>query len=397
MIQSQTIGWIDASAGASGDMFLSVLHDIGVPLRVMQEAIDVLNVDETIELSHSPDSRHGLHGSRVTVTVPASHNDRRWSAIRQLIGNADLADGVRDIALTAFEHLARAEAHVHGMDVDDVHFHEVGALDSIADIVGAAAGIHHLGLDRLRCSTVTTGTGTTRGAHGSIPLPAPAVVAIAHNAGMPITGEVPYEACTPTGAALLAAVVDDFGPTDAMTVTATGTGIGVRDPNERANILRLFTGRPQSQAAARPVVLETNVDDFDPRMWPPALDRILRAGASDAWLSPIVMKKGRSAHTLHVLCRPEVRDRVEETIFHETSTIGLRAWEVEKTAANREFAAVELDGHTVSVKVARWNDKVVNVSVEYEDVVTAAHALDRPVKAVMARANALAERFYSSE
>ncbi|MFC4333931.1 nickel pincer cofactor biosynthesis protein LarC [Salininema proteolyticum] len=386
------IGWIDASAGASGDMFLGVLADAGVPLPVMQEAVDALGLPEKVVLSEEPDARHGLHGTRVTVTVPETANDRRWKSVRALIADAPISQGTKDLALRAFGLLAEAEASVHGTSPEEVHFHEVGALDSIADIVGSAAGLNHLGLERIVCSTVTVGDGTTRGAHGSIPLPAPAVVAIARERRMPVAGEVPYEACTPTGAAVIAAAADDFGPLPGMVVDRTGLGVGVRNPTQKANVLRLVVGEG-GQASPRPVVIETNVDDMDPRLWPPVLSRLMEAGASDAWLSPIVMKKGRPAHTLHVLCGAEDRETVEEAILAETTSIGMRFWEVGKRAAEREYDSITLRGQQIGVKIARSGGAVVNVSVEYRDAAAAAEVLGLPLKTVLAQAEAAAAEY----
>jgi uncharacterized protein (DUF111 family) len=194
---------------------------------------------------------------------------------------------------------------VHRVDADEVHFHEVGALDAIADIVGAAAGLEHLQLDRLTAGTVTLGSGTTRGAHGPLPVPPPAVLALL--TGVPVqAGPVAREMTTPTGAALLVASVDGFGPLPPMSLQAQWIWRGGRDPVEVANVLRLVLGEPAPQAATTALLLSTNVDDLDPRLWPGVLQSLLSAGAHDAWLTPILMKKGRPAHTLSVLCPPAV-------------------------------------------------------------------------------------------
>jgi uncharacterized protein (TIGR00299 family) protein len=438
-----TIAWLDCSAGASGDMMLSALADAGVPLELMQAAVDSLGT-EPVRLSAKRVARHGLAGTKVDVEVPEAANDRRWRSIRAMLEGAELDETARKIALGAFARLAAAEAAAHGIDEEDVHFHEVGALDSIADIVGAAAGLASLGITRLSASTVTVGGGTTRGSHGSIPLPAPAVLRVLADAGAPVVGAVPYEACTPTGAAIIAAAASEYGPLPEMVVERVGVGAGGRDPQERANLLRLVIGRevaaprraahvhrvnvqdsanvhgvnvqdpahdhghrhhhehhhagPASEAAApqggRPVVIETNVDDLDPRLWPAALAALLEAGASDAWLTPILMKKGRPAHTVHVLCRAEAVGAVRSALVRHTTTIGMRSYEIDKYALERRYALVDVDGQSIGVKIALEHGEVVNASVEYEDAAAAAAVLGRPLKVVVAQATALAAQEY---
>nr|WP_277605277.1 nickel pincer cofactor biosynthesis protein LarC [Glycomyces sp. L485] len=385
---------MDCSAGASGDMFLGALVGAGVDLAVMQQAVDALGVEE-VRLRSTTVKRHGLAGVKVDVEAPVVEVDRRWRAIRGMIEGSGLGEGIKARALDAFARLAAAESSSHGIDVDDVHFHEVGALDSIADIIGAAAGLDSLGAERVTASTVTVGGGTTRGSHGSIPLPAPAVLRILADAEAPTVGAVPYEACTPTGAAIIAASADAFGTMPEMVVEAIGVGAGGRDPAERANLLRMVVGREVAGAAPRPVVIETNVDDLDPRLWPAALAALLEAGASDAWLTPILMKKGRPAHTVHVLCRAEKVAGVRSALVRHTTTIGMRSYEIDKFALERRYASVTVDGCDIGVKIAVEDGEVVNASVEYEDAVAAAAALGRPVKVVIAQAAALAAEQYS--
>jgi pyridinium-3,5-bisthiocarboxylic acid mononucleotide nickel chelatase len=390
------IGWLDCGAGASGDMFLGTLVDAGVPLDHLQSIVDGLRV-EPIRLRAETVARHAIRATRVHVGTAESHHHRRWPDVRAIITDAALPDPVRDSALDAFARLARAEAGVHGTAPEDVHFHEVGALDAIADIVGACAGIawlrEHRGLTALSASTVTLGGGRARGAHGSIPVPGPAVLAVLAEAGAPVTGgDLPYEACTPTGAALLATHAAGWGGLPPMRPGTTGVGAGGRDPAETANVLRLVLGEPLTTRRPEPArVLECNVDDLDPRLWPPVLARLLAAGASDAWLTPILMKKGRPAHTLHVLCHQEKLAAVTAVVFAETSTIGLRAHAVDKYPLAREESRVDVAGQPVRVKIARDGGAVVNVSVEYEDVVAVADLLGVPVKQVLARAGAAAQ------
>ena len=386
------IGWLDCSAGISGDMLLGALVDVGVPLHLLQTAVDQVGV-EPIRLRESTVVRGGLGARKVDVEVDAAPRTRTWSDVRGLLERADLPVPVRATALDVFGRLAVAEAAVHRTHPEQVHFHEVGALDAVADVVGAAAGLHVLGLERLTASPVVLGSGTTRGAHGALPVPPPAVLALLVGAPV-LAGPVAKEMTTPTGAALLAATVAEHEPLPPMVLRATGTGAGGRDPQELANVLRLVLG-DAVPAVAGPgresaVVLETNVDDLDPRVWPGVLRALLDAGASDAWLTPVLMKKGRPAHTLHVLCAAERVADLHEIVFRETTTLGVRSYAVTKTALARAERTVDVDGRAVRVKLGLLAGEVVNAVPEWDDVAAAAAALGRPAKLVLRDAAARA-------
>jgi pyridinium-3,5-bisthiocarboxylic acid mononucleotide nickel chelatase len=386
-----TIGWLDLSAGASGDMLLGALVDAGVPLEVLSAAVGALPV-ERIDLVPEPVTRHGLGATRVHVRAPDSTHHRTWPDVRALLTEANLAPAIRDGALAVFERLAVAEGRVHRISPDEVHFHEVGALDALADVVGVVAGFAHLGLARLTASPVALGSGSARSAHGVVPIPGPAVLELL--AGIPVVaGAVPAEMCTPTGAALVAHLVVEWTTLPPMRVERVGMGAGGRDPAELPNVVRLVLGAP-SDPEPGPVVLETNVDDLDPRLWPGVLDAVFAAGASDAWLTPILMKKGRPAHTLSALCRPEAVPQVQAAVFATTSSIGLRVVPVGKVALDRSQASVDVLGGRVGVKVAAAAGRTVNVSVEYEDVAALARELGLPVKEVLRAATAAAEAAY---
>jgi uncharacterized protein (TIGR00299 family) protein len=388
-----TVAWVDASAGASGDMLLGALVGAGADLVVLQAAVDALGT-EPVRLTARPVTRAGLAATQVEVAAPASDVRRTWPDVRALISAAGLAGPVRDRALDVFARLARAESAAHGIPADEVHFHEVGALDSLADVVGVCAALHDLAVSEVHCTPVALGQGTVRTEHGLLPVPGPAVLAVLAEAGAPVgAGDVDGEACTPTGAALLAATVTGWGGLPDLRVTATGTGAGSRDTAGRPNVLRVVLGEPAASNAHTDdaVVLEANVDDLDPRVWPGVLAALLAAGASDAWLTPILMKKGRPAHTLSALASPHAVDAVRRVMFTESSTIGVREHRVGKRALDRETRTVRVDGAEVRVKVATLDGQIVNVSPEYDDVAAAAVALGRPVKAVLAAAAAAAQ------
>ncbi|RYU10340.1 nickel pincer cofactor biosynthesis protein LarC [Nocardioides iriomotensis] len=395
------IGWVDASSGASGDMLLGALVGAGVPVGVIAEAVEKV-APEHVAIVPEAVSRNGFAATRCHVEVADSSTHRTWADIRELLASAGLHEDVRVLAHDTFDRLATAEAAVHGTSPGDVHFHEVGALDAIADVVGVSAGLAHLGLGRLVVSPVAVGSGSVRGAHGVMPVPPPAVTELLRGVpsyGGPV-GSPTMELCTPTGAALLVTHATDWGPQPAMTVREVGVGAGGRDPAGHANVLRLLVGEEVVSTGSTTrdgstdrgaVVLETNVDDLDPRLWPPVLAALLDAGASDAWLTPILMKKGRPAHTLHVLVRPDRVDAVRREVFRHTSTIGVREVAVGKTALERAMRSVTVDGERIAVKLALLDGEVVNAQPEYEDVARVATSTGRPVKAVLAAAVARAQ------
>jgi len=387
------IAWWDCSAGASGDMFLGALVGAGAPIATLQAAVDAV-ATEPVLLSVGEVTRGGLAATKIDVVAPRSAVVRTWASVRGLLESADLPEPVRRTALTVFAALAAAEAAAHGTTPEEVHFHEVGGLDAIADIVGAAAGLHALGIAAATASPVTLGSGTIDSSHGLLSVPTPAVVSLLSAAGAPMSaGPARYEMCTPTGAALLAATVTRWGGLPPMRVAAVGTGAGNRELDELPNVLRLVLGTPAAAAEELPtdmLVLEANVDDLDPRLWPAVLGRLLEAGAADAWLTPILMKKGRPAHTLAVLVAPSGADAVRRIVFTETTTIGLRESRIGRQVLARETTTVTVDGQVIRMKIARLAGAVVNAVPEYDDVAAAAAALGRPAKAVLVAATAAA-------
>ena len=378
-----TIGWIDGTAGVSGDMLLGALVDAGVPLDEMQTRIDRLGLEITLRTESV--TRGGLGAMKVHVDVPTSDIVRHLPQILELLDRLD--DPVRQRSVAVFQRLAAAEAGVHRIPVDEVHFHEVGALDSIADVVGVCAGLVELGLDELHCSTLSLGSGSTRGAHGPIPVPAPAVLAVLGGIGRVAAGPAPYESTTPTGAALVAEWVDVWGALPEMTSHANGMGAGTKDTDVVANVCRIVVGEPVA-ASSGMVQIDANVDDLDPRVWPVTIEAVIAAGAVDAWITPIVMKKGRPAHTFSALCSRSVADEVRSTIFRETTTIGVREHPVDREVLERAESTIDLDGDEIRVKTASRNGEILNRSVEWDDVIAAARRSGRPANDVLAEATA---------
>ncbi len=393
------IAWIDASSGASGDMLLGALAGAGVPLGVMAEAVEKV-APGVVRLDTEQVRRGGFAATRCHVQVEDVEQHRTWRDVERLLAGAGLHEDVRSLAHDVFARLAEAEGRVHGVAPEEVHFHEVGALDAIADVVGVCAGVVQLDVERIVVSEVSVGGGTVSTEHGRLPVPPPAVVELLR--GVPSSGgPVALELCTPTGAALLTTLADDWGVQPAMVVEQVGVGAGARDPEGHANVVRLLLGEAGSAplvgggtsaagASGIAVLLETNIDDLDPRIWPVVIAALLQAGASDAWLTPILMKKGRPAHMLSALVGGDRADAVRREIHRQTSTIGMREQSVGKHELAREMTTVEIDGHSIAVKVARSGGDVLNVQPEFEDVASAALALGRPVKAVMSEAVAAA-------
>ena len=385
------IGWVDATGGLSGDMLLGACLDAGAELAVVRAAIDRLDLPERIEVTGEPTQRAGIGATRAIVSTAESRHRRTLPEVLALLEGLDPA--VREPAAEVFRHLAEAEGTVHRVPAEEVHFHEVGALDSIADVVGVVAALGSLDLDRLVCSPIALGGGRARTEHGPIPVPGPAVVELlrAHDAPG-FGGPVDFELATPTGVALMVTLADGFGPLPELRPELVGVGAGTAEPEGHANLTRLVVGRPVAMGAAavREVVLEANVDDLDPRLWPGVLSALMDAGASDAWLTPILMKKGRPAHTLSVLGRPEVVAELERVVLAHTTTIGLRRHAVDKVALPRETVEVEVYGEQVRVKLARLEGEVVTATPEYDDVARVAALKGLPERVVMDAARVVA-------
>jgi uncharacterized protein (TIGR00299 family) protein len=411
------IGKIECFAGISGDMLLGALVDAGVPVEVLQKASAALKIGAELRI-HSVD-RGGIRATKVDVLehgVPAegagdhghdhpgsdhhhhgghghSHS-RNWPQIRALISGAELPASAKKIALRAFELLAEAEAKVHGIAPEEVHFHEVGAVDTITDIVCAAVGLSSLGVTQWRCSAVNVGSGFVNCAHGRMPVPAPATAELLK--GVPVYSAGPeMELTTPTGAAMLRALGCDFDTQQPLAVSAIGYGAGGRNPESFANVLRLSIGTPaerdtgkRSFSGDRVVVLECALDDATPQVLAHAMELALEHGALDAMAAPVTMKKGRLGTLLTVLCKPEHEDELEKLLFRETTTLGIRRREEERVILEREFVTVDTQYGKVRMKIASATGEILNAMPEYEDCRRAAREHGVALRAVMEAAMA---------
>nr|WP_294696249.1 nickel pincer cofactor biosynthesis protein LarC [uncultured Friedmanniella sp.] len=379
--------WIDASAGVAGDMLLGALVDAGAHLAGVQAAVDAV-VPGAVRLVARDVLRAGQHGCKVDVEVLTEDlPHRHWREIRAMVTGAELSTRTRQRVLATFGRLAEAEATVHGTDPEQVHFHEVGALDSIADVVGVCAALDLLDVATLSAGPVAVGSGRIHTAHGDIAVPVPAVVQLSD--GWRVLAGGRGELATPTGMALVVALSERCEDLPALVLSGSGAGAGTKDDPERPNLTRVLLGTGAAPAPSdgdSVTVLEANIDDLDPRLWPGVLDRLLDVGALDAWLVPILMKKGRPAHTLTVLAHPHRMDALRSLIFVETSTLGVRASAWSRSALPRGWVDVVVQGAALPVKVGHRNGRIVRATPEFDNVEQLARRTGRPVPDVLAEA-----------
>jgi pyridinium-3,5-bisthiocarboxylic acid mononucleotide nickel chelatase len=371
-------------------MLLGTLHALGV-LEELPALLDSLG-ELGVAAAPSAVTRHGLTAVGFDVSAAGAQPVRNLADVLTIIDRATAPAEVKARAAQVFRHLAEVEAAVHGTTTTEVHFHEVGAVDSIVDVLGACLGLATLALDQLVVSPIALGGGTVSAAHGSLPVPTPAATALLTGTALVAHGgPVDVELATPTGIAVLTEWATSSGPMPPMTVTSVGVGAGGRELEDRANVLRLVVGEMNDRTSeAGWQTIEANVDDLDPRLWPGILDHLLAAGAADAWLTPILMKKGRPAHTLSALVGPDALDAVRQVFLRETSTIGMRLSAVGKHALDRSWVTVDIDGQKVRVKLAYDGPTLMNLSPEFDDVTAVAETLGLPTKTVLARASAAA-------
>jgi uncharacterized protein (TIGR00299 family) protein len=416
------IAYLDCFSGISGDMFLGALVDAGVPARLLEDTVAALNIGARLEISkvtrsgitatkvnvlasdalaevvtheHSQHTHDHDHGHPHTHSHDEKHSHshehtRGLKEIREIIFKAAIGANAKTTAIAIFEALGAAEAKIHNMDIDKVHFHEVGAVDALVDIVCAAVGAEALGVDEMVCSSLNVGGGTVKCAHGTLPVPAPATVELLQGASVYSSG-VQAELVTPTGAAIVKTLVKRFGTFPEMKIEKSGYGAGTRDFPGHANVLRLTIGEAQTQIAAKTLqetisVLEANLDDMNPQVFGYVLDRLLEEGALDVFGLPVQMKKNRPGMLLTVLCRQEDVSKLTDLIFKETTTLGVREREEKRRILARKWITVGTRWGNIRLKVASMNGTVTNYAPEYEDCRKIAAANHVPLKSVMQEA-----------
>lgn len=371
--------WLNPAVGVSGDMVLGALIDAGADPGTVRKAIDALGVTGW-DLSVAEADRRGLRCLHARVTTEVAEEARTWSEIDALIAGAPLAPPVAGGARSTFRRLAEVEAGRHGVALDEVHFHEVGALDAIVDIVGSWAALDSLTVESVVSGSVGLGAGTVAASHGMLPHPAPAVLGLLE--GLPVVGlDVPVETATPTGAALLATMVDRWGPVPSGVLVRTGYGAGSRDAATHPNVLTAVVVEASDATTVDSVLIETTVDDVTPEILGHVIDRALDVGADDAWLVPVVMKKSRPGHQLRILCTAALRARLIDLVASETGTLGVRTYRVEKDVFSRRFDDVSVDGRIIRMKVGPYGAKP-----EAADVIRVADETGRTARSVAADA-----------
>jgi len=419
------IAYLDCFSGMSGDMFLGALVDAGVPMRLLEETVATMNIDARIEAtrvmrsgisatkidvyahgekeipreeylaqhSHEHEHKHE-HGHTHEHSHLPSHGDahtgphgRGLKEIREIINKAGIGSSAKQTALAIFEALGKAEAKIHNVDIEKIHFHEVGAVDAMVDIVCSAVAAETLGVDEIVCSPLNVGGGTVKCAHGVLPIPVPATVELLKNAPVYSSG-IQMELVTPTGAAIVNVLANRFGSFPAMTIEKSGYGAGGRDLPGHPNVVRLTAGEALPERTAKSSqetisVLEANLDDLSPQVFGYVMDRLFEEGALDCFGVPVLMKKNRPGTLLTVLCKPEDAANLTQIMFAETTTLGVRQREEKRETLARNWVLVSTQWGEVRMKVAHMNGTVTNYSPEYEDCRKIAGDHKVPLKTVM--------------
>ncbi|HEV7906173.1 MAG TPA: nickel pincer cofactor biosynthesis protein LarC [Pyrinomonadaceae bacterium] len=398
--------YFDCFAGASGDMILGALVAAGADARALREQLVLLDVSD-FEVGFETVDRSGISATHARVRTVDERQHRHLSAILKIIAESRLSAAVKSRASRIFERLGEAEARVHNVPVERIHFHEVGAMDAIIDVVGACIGFELLAIERFVSSPLHVGSGTVEMAHGRFPVPPPAVTELLRDAPIYAT-DIKGELVTPTGAAIISTVCAEFGALPRMRVAATGYGAGTREYKDFPNVLRVLVGESDEAAATdesvaathseKLLMIETNLDDTTPQVLGYVLERAFSLGALDCFLTPVQMKKNRPGTLVSILCRPAEQETLTGLLFDETTTLGVRSYEVVRRALEREFVSVETEFGAISVKVARAEGgRVSNVAPEFEDCRAAALGAGVPLYVVERAARAAFDKVSAGE
>lgn len=371
--------YFDLIGGASGDMILGAMVDAGLSIDKLKELLSGLNLKE-FDIQAKIVDKNGFTATKVDVLVTEQPPERHLKEIKDIIQKSSLPPAVQNRALQIFERIAKTEATIHNKSIDQVHLHELGGTDTIIDITGTLLALDHLEISKIYASPVPLGKGFIKGAHGQIPLPSPATTSLLK--GIPIYGrDIDAELVTPTGAALLAELVDDFGPAPPMVLETVGYGAGGRDL-PIPNLLRVFIGEISSSDSAtldHLAVLETNLDDLNPEIYPYVIESLIGAGALDVTLTPIQMKKNRPGTQIQVLCEPSMMDSMRSILFRETTTLGIKQILVDRYSLPRTIQEVETPYGKIRVKIAEISPNIKKISPEFEDCRRAAQEHGIPI------------------
>jgi uncharacterized protein (TIGR00299 family) protein len=380
--------YFDCFSGASGNMILAALVGLGVDKTALLEQLRRLSISD-FEIEFSNVDRSGISAVYADVKVPHEHVHRHLSDIKKIINASTLNEAVKERAVAIFTRLAEAEAKIHGIAIEKVHFHEVGAMDAIVDVVGACIGFEMLGIERFACSKIHVGSGFAQMAHGRFPIPPPAVAELLTHAPIYST-DIEGELITPTGAAIISTVCESYGAIPELRVERTGYGAGTREYKDFPNALRIILGETDRKAISdnqppitdRLVLIETNIDDLSPQILGYVMDKAFAVGALDCWFTPIQMKKNRPATMVSVLCNAAKKDEITALLYSETSTLGVRLTNIDRECLPRKVVKVRTEHGEVDVKIARFNDKIVNAKPEYDQLREIADRTNKPLKEV---------------
>ena len=379
------IAYFDCYAGAGGDMIVAAMLDAGVDAGWLCEQIDSLGIDG-LDVEIAETVRGGMRGVSFRPSVSTQQPHRNLADILELVGGSGISETAKKRVGSVFTALAEAEAHVHGKEVDQIHFHEVGAVDSIVDIVAACVGIEALGAEKVLCSVISVGGGTVTCQHGIMPVPAPATAELIKRGGVPIQGgPIDKELFTPTAAAILTNFTSEFGPMPPMKIAAVGCGAGTHDAETFANLLRLTVGEAVDTGSSQTdhiCLLETNIDDVSGEVVGFVVERLLEAGGLDVYTTPIFMKHNRPAVKLSVICRPQDAEMLEKIIFAEGISLGIRRQILQRNKIMREIISVDTKYGKIAVKIASVNGKIVSAKPEYSECVESAKRHDIALKIV---------------
>ena len=380
--------YLDCVGGLAGDMLIAALLDAGAELETLRRVPDALGI-EGVEIGVERVERQGIGALHLRIDAADDDAHRRYRDIRELVEKADLPERARTRSLDAFRRLAEVEGGIHGVPLDDVHFHELGSLDTLIDVCGAFVLLDELGVERVVSSPLPFARGFVKAAHGVLPLPAPATLGLLDGAVL-VGVETEAELVTPTGAAIAATVVEAWGAFPPLSLEAVGYGAGTKDLADRPNVVRVILGS-DATGLSPVVLLETNLDDFSPELVPDVIERCFEAGALDVWTVPVQMKKGRPGFVLSALARPDAQAAIARVLLEETSALGVRVSRLERYELEREERVIDVDGGAIRVKVGLLDGRVVNLAPEHDDCAVVARAAGRSVKSVWAEALARAQ------
>jgi len=387
------IVYYDCFAGISGDMNLAAMIDLGVDADYLRSELSKLPITG-YTLKVTKDQRHGISGTKVEVELDREekHSHRDLSDIESIIDKSSLNKSIKKTSKEIFRRLAEAEAKVHKKKIEDIHFHEVGAVDAIVDIVGAAICYENLKPDRVMASTIELGGGFARCSHGNMPVPAPATVEILK--GIPVRkGSATFETTTPTGAAIISTLAKDFRDQASITIDRVGYGIGHKESDEIPNVLRVFLGEiTEEKGLSAEILHECNIDDMNPEWYDHLMEELFRAGAKEVFFTPVIMKKNRPAVKISVLASPDLSEAIKSMIYSNTTTLGIRSYSVTKDALERKFIPVDTEWGKVTIKASYYRGKLLHAKPEYEECRRIASEFDLSLQEVYQTINTIIER-----